>query len=130
MFKIPAVIAIGKAHGKSAAQVALRWLVQQNISAVTAAHNPDYIAEDSKSPAQATAISWRQDTFFFSLFSALLFSSQTPKRDDAALHKKRAAAAFLVSKSDKSLRMCCVCVAVDIFDFELTEAEMATLAAI
>ena len=44
--------------------------------------------------------------------------------------KKRAGAAFLVSKSDKSLRMCCVYVAVDIFDFELTEAEMATLAAI
>ena len=29
-----------------AAQVALKWLVQQNITAVTAAHNPDYIAED------------------------------------------------------------------------------------
>jgi diketogulonate reductase-like aldo/keto reductase len=26
--------------------VALKWLVQQNISAVTAAHNPAYIAED------------------------------------------------------------------------------------
>ena len=59
VFKIPAVIAIGKAHGKSAAQVALRWLVQQNISAVTAAHNPAYIAEDSEEPSepQATAIS-------------------------------------------------------------------------
>jgi len=30
----------------SPAQVALKWLVQQNISAVTAAHNPAYIAED------------------------------------------------------------------------------------
>ena len=30
----------------SAAQVALKWVVQQNISAVTAAHNPAYIAED------------------------------------------------------------------------------------
>ena len=46
VFKIPQVITIGKAHQKSAAQVALRWLVQQNISAVTAAHNPAYIAED------------------------------------------------------------------------------------
>ena len=63
VFKIPAVIAIGKAHGKSAAQVALRWLVQQNISAVTAAHNPAYIAEDSESPEpQATAI-FLGDTF-------------------------------------------------------------------
>lgn len=46
VFKIPEVISIGKAHQKSAAQVALRWLIQQNISAVTAAHNPAYIAED------------------------------------------------------------------------------------
>jgi diketogulonate reductase-like aldo/keto reductase len=46
VFKIPAVVAIGKAHKVSAAQVALKWLVQQNISAVTAAHNPAYIAED------------------------------------------------------------------------------------
>jgi 2,5-diketo-D-gluconate reductase A len=43
---IPAVIAIGKAHNVSAAQVAFRWLIQQNISAVTAAHNPAYIKED------------------------------------------------------------------------------------
>jgi diketogulonate reductase-like aldo/keto reductase len=46
VFKIPQVVSIGKAHQKSAAQIALRWLVQQNISAVTAAHNPAYIAED------------------------------------------------------------------------------------
>ena len=46
VFNIPQVIAIGKAHNVSGAQVALRWLVQQNITAVTAAHNPAYIAED------------------------------------------------------------------------------------
>lgn len=43
---IPEVIAIGKVHNVSAAQVAFRWLIQQNISAVTAAHNPAYITED------------------------------------------------------------------------------------
>ena len=43
---IPAVIAIGKAHGVSAAQVAFRWLIQHNISAVTAAHNPAYAKEN------------------------------------------------------------------------------------
>ncbi len=43
---IPEVIAIGKAHKVSAAQVAFRWLIQQNISAVTAAHKPEYITED------------------------------------------------------------------------------------
>eukprot|EP00041_Stephanoeca_diplocostata_P009327 m.143366 g.143366 ORF g.143366 m.143366 type:complete len:312 (+) comp17696_c0_seq3:130-1065(+) len=46
VFKIPEVIAVGKAHNVSAAQVALRWLVQQNITVVTAAHNASYIAED------------------------------------------------------------------------------------
>lgn len=46
IFKIPEVIAIGKAHNVSAAQVALKWIVQQNITAVTAASNPAYIAED------------------------------------------------------------------------------------
>ena len=44
--KIPEVIAIGKQHSVSAAQVAFRWLIQQNVTAVTAAHNPEYIAED------------------------------------------------------------------------------------
>lgn len=42
----PTVIGIGKAHNVSAAQVALRWLVQQNISFVTAANNPAYQQED------------------------------------------------------------------------------------
>ena len=46
VFKIPQVIAIGKAHNVSAAQVALKWVVQQNITAVTAASNPVYISED------------------------------------------------------------------------------------
>ena len=46
MFDDPTVIAIGKAHGVSAAQVALRWLVQQNITVVTAADKLEYIKED------------------------------------------------------------------------------------
>ena len=40
------MISIGKAHNVSAAQVALRWLVQQEITVVTAADEPAYIAED------------------------------------------------------------------------------------
>ena len=42
------MISIGEKHGISPAQVALRWLVQQNISIVTAADNPDseYIKKD------------------------------------------------------------------------------------
>jgi len=46
VFKNPTVIKIGEAHNVSAAQVALRWLVQQNISVVTAADQHDYIVED------------------------------------------------------------------------------------
>ena len=46
VLKIPAVVSIAKAHNVSAAQIALKWQVQQNIVVVTAAHNPAYIAED------------------------------------------------------------------------------------
>merc|ERR1712039_993766 len=46
VFKLPEVVAIGKAHKASGAQIALKWLTQQNITVVTAAHKPSYIAED------------------------------------------------------------------------------------
>ena len=46
VWKLPAVASIAKAHKVSGAQVALKWLVQQGISVVTAAHNPTYIGED------------------------------------------------------------------------------------
>ena len=42
----PAVRAVARTRGKSAAQVALRWLVQQNITFVTAGTNPDYLRDD------------------------------------------------------------------------------------
>merc|ERR1712087_542312 len=46
VFKLPEVKAIAKAHNVSGAQIALKWLTQQNITVVTAAHKPSYIAED------------------------------------------------------------------------------------
>ena len=46
VFKDPTVIAVAKKHSVSPAQVALRWLVQQNITIVTAADEFDYIKED------------------------------------------------------------------------------------
>ena len=46
VFKDPTVIKVAAAHQVSAAQVALRWLVQQNITVVTAANELDYIKED------------------------------------------------------------------------------------
>lgn len=46
IFKNPTVIGVATTHNVSAAQVALKWLVQRNITVVTAADNPAYIAED------------------------------------------------------------------------------------
>jgi len=46
IFKLPLVIEIAKIHHVSPAQIALKWLIQQNISVVTAAHTNKYIAED------------------------------------------------------------------------------------
>jgi diketogulonate reductase-like aldo/keto reductase len=42
----PSVIAIARAHNRSAAAVAMRWVVQQNISAVTSASKVSYAADD------------------------------------------------------------------------------------
>jgi len=42
----PDCIAIGKAHNKSAAQVALRWIVQHNVTFSTQASEADYFKED------------------------------------------------------------------------------------
>ena len=40
------VQAIARRHNKSAAQVALRWVVQQGVPFVTAAMNPTFMVED------------------------------------------------------------------------------------
>jgi diketogulonate reductase-like aldo/keto reductase len=42
----PLLISIGGAHNKSAAQVALRWLLQHNVTIATQSTNPTYLAED------------------------------------------------------------------------------------
>lgn len=47
MFKDPTLERIGKAHGKNAGQVALRWLIQQdNVVAVPRSSNPDHVASN------------------------------------------------------------------------------------
>jgi len=46
VFKNPTVTAVAHKHKKSPAQVALRWLVQQDIAFVTAAENPVYQVQD------------------------------------------------------------------------------------
>ena len=40
------VVAVGAAHNKSSAQVALRWVTQQGVVAVTASTNPRHLAGD------------------------------------------------------------------------------------
>jgi 2,5-diketo-D-gluconate reductase B len=42
----PVLIRIGKAHGKSAVQVCLRWLVQQEIVAIPRTSKPERLAEN------------------------------------------------------------------------------------
>jgi diketogulonate reductase-like aldo/keto reductase len=42
----PLVSSIGKAHNKTGAQVALRWVVQQGIPVIPKASNPAYIRDD------------------------------------------------------------------------------------
>ena len=42
----PDCIAIGKAHNKSSAQVALRWITQHNVTYSTQTDNAQYFAED------------------------------------------------------------------------------------
>ena len=46
VFKDPTVAKVAKAHGVSAAQVALRWVTQQGVVAVTSDSNPEYAKED------------------------------------------------------------------------------------
>ena len=46
LFIDPAIIAIAEAHGKTPAQVILRWHMQEGFSAIPGASNPDYIKEN------------------------------------------------------------------------------------
>lgn len=46
LFKDPTIIDIAKAHGKTPAQIILRWHIQEGFSAIPGASNPDYIREN------------------------------------------------------------------------------------
>lgn len=46
LFKDPVIRKIAEAHGKSPAQVILRWHMQEGFSAIPGASNPDYIKEN------------------------------------------------------------------------------------
>ena len=46
LFRDPAIMKIAEAHGKTPAQVILRWHMQEGFSAIPGASNPDYIKEN------------------------------------------------------------------------------------
>lgn len=46
LLKDPTIMKIAEAHGKSAAQVILRWHIQEGFSVIPGATNPDYIKEN------------------------------------------------------------------------------------
>jgi diketogulonate reductase-like aldo/keto reductase len=48
LFSDPILADIAKARGRSVAQVALRWLVQQNVAVIPRSSNPQRIAENAK----------------------------------------------------------------------------------
>ncbi len=49
LLKDPVIKKIASAHGKSPAQVILRWHIQEGFSVIPGATNPDYIKENIKS---------------------------------------------------------------------------------
>jgi diketogulonate reductase-like aldo/keto reductase len=48
LFSDPILADIAKARGRSVAQVALRWLIQQNVAVIPRSSNPQRIAENAK----------------------------------------------------------------------------------
>lgn len=48
LLKAPTIMNIAKTHGKTPAQVILRWHIQEGFSVIPGASNPDYIRENIK----------------------------------------------------------------------------------
>jgi diketogulonate reductase-like aldo/keto reductase len=48
LFGDPVLTEIAKARGRTLAQVALRWLLQQNVAAIPRSSNPERIADNAK----------------------------------------------------------------------------------
>lgn len=46
LLKDPTIMRIAEAHGKTPAQIILRWHIQEGLSAIPGASNPDYIKEN------------------------------------------------------------------------------------
>jgi diketogulonate reductase-like aldo/keto reductase len=48
LFSDPVLVDIAKARGRTVAQIALRWLIQQNVAVIPRSSNPQRIAENAK----------------------------------------------------------------------------------
>ena len=46
LLRDPEIVKIAEAHGKTPAQIILRWHIQEGLSAIPGATNPDYINEN------------------------------------------------------------------------------------
>ena len=46
LLRDPVICSIAKAHGKTPAQIILRWHIQEGFSVIPGASNPDYIREN------------------------------------------------------------------------------------
>ena len=46
LLRDPEIVKIARAHGKTPAQIILRWHIQEGLSAIPGATNPDYIHEN------------------------------------------------------------------------------------
>ena len=46
LLKDPVIMKIAEAHGKTPAQIILRWHIQEGLSVIPGASNPDYIKEN------------------------------------------------------------------------------------
>lgn len=83
LLKDPTIINIARAHGKTAAQVILRWHIQEGFSVIPGATNPDYIKENIQifdfaltDEEMQTMRSLDKEQFFFNL----------PQKQDANIY--------------------------------------------
>ena len=89
LFKDPTIIAIAEAHGKTPAQIILRWHIQEGFSVIPGASNPDYIKENiqifdfeltDEEMAQMRALN-KEERFFNATYEQVEQMGKMPMRD-------------------------------------------------
>lgn len=89
LFKDPTIIAIAEAHGKTPAQLILRWHIQEGFSVIPGASNPDYIKENirifdftlsDEEMAQIRSLN-KEERFFNATYEQVEEMGKMPMRD-------------------------------------------------